>query len=190
MTWNRVNRYRKKKMHEETHKTVTKIIDVCVWMVFQCHAEEILRHTLGCSQNISQCCRNNCETSERYFASLWPLNENCGVKTTCVNAGTNNVGYQRLKARDCSVGIANRYLLDNPGIERRWSREFFSRTHTTRPALGVHPVSYNMGTEYSPGLKRPGLDAVPQTPSSANVKERYTSTPILSTGNMNVLPKS
>jgi hypothetical protein len=35
--------------------------------------------------------------------------------------------------RDSSVGIATGYLLDGPGIESRWGRDF---SHTSRPALG------------------------------------------------------
>jgi len=35
--------------------------------------------------------------------------------------------------RDSSVGIANRYGLDGPGVESRWGRDF---PHPSRPALG------------------------------------------------------
>jgi hypothetical protein len=35
--------------------------------------------------------------------------------------------------RGSSVGIATRYGLDGPGIERRWERDF---PHMSRPALG------------------------------------------------------
>jgi hypothetical protein len=61
--------------------------------------------------------------------------------------------------RDSSVGIANRYGLDGPGIESRWGP-------------GAHPASYTMGTGSFPGVKRPGRDVDHPPPSSARVKER------------------
>jgi hypothetical protein len=51
-----------------------------------------------------------------------------------------------------SVGIATHYGLDSPGIESRWGRDF---SHTSRPAVGAHPVSCTMGTG-SPGGKAAG----------------------------------
>jgi hypothetical protein len=38
-----------------------------------------------------------------------------------------------LVGRDSSVGIANRYELDGPGIESRWGRDF---QHPSRPDMG------------------------------------------------------
>jgi hypothetical protein len=36
--------------------------------------------------------------------------------------------------RDSSVGTATRYVLDSPGIQSRWGRDF---PHPSRPALGL-----------------------------------------------------
>jgi len=52
--------------------------------------------------------------------------------------------------RDSSVSIGIRYGLDGPGIEFRWGRDV---PHPFKPALGVHPVSYTMGTGSFPGVK-------------------------------------
>jgi len=38
-----------------------------------------------------------------------------------------------LVGRDSSVGIATCYVLDGPGIESRWGRDF---PHPSKPALG------------------------------------------------------
>jgi hypothetical protein len=64
--------------------------------------------------------------------------------------------YVEARGRDSSVGIATRYVLDGPGIESQWGRDF----------------SYTMGTGYFPGLKRPGRDVDHPPQSSAEVKER------------------
>ena len=71
--------------------------------------------------------------------------------------------------RDSSVGIATRYGLDGPGIESRWEARVSAPVQT---GPGAHPASYTMGTEYFPGVKRPGrgVDHLPL--SSAEVKER------------------
>jgi hypothetical protein len=55
----------------------------------------------------------------------------------------------KIVGRDSSVGVANRYGKDGPGIEYRWGRDF---PHASRPALGPSqwvpcPI---------PGVKRPG----------------------------------
>ena len=75
-----------------------------------------------------------------------------------------------LKSNACGpgspVGIATAYWLDGPGIESRWGRDF---PHMSRPALGPtqRPV------QWVPGLScakmRPGHDADPSPPSSAEV---------------------
>ena len=71
---------------------------------------------------------------------------------------------------DSSVGIANRYGLDGPGIESRWGGARFSAPVQT--GHGANPTLYTMGTGSFPGVKRPwrGVDRSPQ--SSAEVKER------------------
>ena len=67
------------------------------------------------------------------------------------------------------VGIAIAYRLDGPGIESRWRRDF---PHLYRPALRPTqpPVQWVPGL--SRGKVRPGRDADPSPPSSAEVKNR------------------
>jgi len=67
------------------------------------------------------------------------------------------------------VGIATAYVLDGPGIESRWGRDF---PHLSRPALrpSQPPVQWVPGL--SRGKVRPGRDADPSPPSSAEVKNR------------------
>jgi hypothetical protein len=48
-----------------------------------------------------------------------------------------------LGGRDCSIGVATRYWLDDPGIEPRWGARFSAPVQTGR---GAHPASYKMGT--------------------------------------------
>ena len=65
------------------------------------------------------------------------------------------------------VGIATGYLLDGPGIEYRWGRDF---PHLVQTGPGAHPASCTMGTGSFPGGKvRPGRDSDPSSPSSAVV---------------------
>ena len=65
-----------------------------------------------------------------------------------------------------SVGIATAYGLDGPGIESRWGEIF--RTSPDRP-WGPPSLLYN-GYRVLPGGKvRPGRDADPSPPSSAEV---------------------
>jgi hypothetical protein len=62
------------------------------------------------------------------------------------------------------VFIATAYGLDGSGIEAWWGRDF--------PPLGPPSLLYN-GYQLFPGGKlRPGRDADPSTPSSAEVKNR------------------
>jgi hypothetical protein len=67
------------------------------------------------------------------------------------------------------VGIATAYGLDGPGIDSRWKRDF---PHLSRPAL--RPTQPPL--QWVPGLPggkvRPGRDADPLLPSSAEVKNR------------------
>jgi hypothetical protein len=64
------------------------------------------------------------------------------------------------------VGMATGYGLDGPGIESQWGRDF---QHLSIPALGPTqpPVQWVPG--FSRGRKRPGRDAYPISPSSAEV---------------------
>ena len=55
--------------------------------------------------------------------------------------------------RDSSVGKANRYGLDGPGVESRWGARFSAPVQT---GPGAHPAPYTMGTGSLPGVKRPG----------------------------------
>jgi hypothetical protein len=71
-----------------------------------------------------------------------------------------------VRERDITVCITTGYGLDGPGIESRWGRDF---SHTSRTALGPHPVSCTVGTGSLPGVKRPGRDADHTPPSSAEV---------------------
>jgi hypothetical protein len=67
------------------------------------------------------------------------------------------------------VGIGTAYGLDCPGIESLWGRDF---PHLSRPALRpTHPpVKWVTGLSW--GKVRPGHDADPAPPSSAEVKNR------------------
>jgi hypothetical protein len=55
--------------------------------------------------------------------------------------------YQEIVGRDSSVGIANRYGLDGPGIESRWEHDF---PHPSTSALG--PTQPPI--QWVPGLSR------------------------------------
>jgi len=44
--------------------------------------------------------------------------------------------------------------------------------HLSRPALGVHPASYAMGTGSFPEINRPGHGTDHPSPSSAETKKR------------------
>jgi hypothetical protein len=70
--------------------------------------------------------------------------------------------------RDSSVGTANRYGLDSPGIESRW--EIF-HTRPERP-WGPPNLLYDGYRVSFPGVKRPGRGVDHPPPSSAEVKER------------------
>jgi len=66
------------------------------------------------------------------------------------------------------VGIATGYVLDGPGIESRWGRDF---SHLARPALRPIQPPVRLVPGLFRGKKRPGRDADPSPPSSAVVME-------------------
>jgi hypothetical protein len=72
------------------------------------------------------------------------------------------------RGRDSSVGIATRYGLGGPGIERRWGRDFLSRPEWP---WGPPSLLYNVYRVFL-GVKRPGRGCDHPPPSSAEVKER------------------
>ena len=49
-----------------------------------------------------------------------------------------------------SIGIANRYGLDGPGIESRWEERFSALVQT---GPGAHPTSCKMGIGSFPGVE-------------------------------------
>jgi len=78
-----------------------------------------------------------------------------------------------VQRRNCgpgsSVGIANVYGLDCPGIESRWGRDF----PPVQTGPGAHPTSCKNGYRFFPGGKvRPGRAADHSPPSSAAVMEQ------------------
>jgi hypothetical protein len=66
-----------------------------------------------------------------------------------------------------SVSIATGYVLDSPGIESRWGRDFLH----VQNGPGAHPASSTMGIGSFPGVKRPGHGADYPIPASAKVKK-------------------
>ena len=71
--------------------------------------------------------------------------------------------------RDSSVGIANRYGLDGPGIESRCGAKFSAPVQT---GPGDHQASYTMGNASFLGVKRLGRGADPPPPSKCRGQER------------------
>jgi hypothetical protein len=73
--------------------------------------------------------------------------------------------------RDSSVGIANGYRLDGPGIEYQWGRDF---PHPSRPATGGPPsLLYNGYRVFTGGVNRPGRGADHPPANNAEVKKEY-----------------
>jgi len=68
-----------------------------------------------------------------------------------------------------SVGIATAYGLDGPGIESRWGEIF--RIWPDWP-WGPPSLLYNGYRVFPGGKVRPGRDADPSPPSSAEAKNR------------------
>jgi hypothetical protein len=67
------------------------------------------------------------------------------------------------------VGIATAYELEGPEIESRWGEIF--RICPDRP-WGPHSLLYNGYRVFAGGKVRPGRDADPSPPPSAEVKNR------------------
>ena len=69
-----------------------------------------------------------------------------------------------ITGRDSSVGKANRYGPDGPGIQSRWDEFFFL---TVQTGSGVHQASCKMGPKWVPGyftgvkMLGPGIDRPP-----------------------------
>jgi hypothetical protein len=76
-----------------------------------------------------------------------------------------------------SVGIATGYRLDGPGIESRWGRNF---PHLSIPVLGPTQPPVQWYRVFPGGIKRPGRDADPLPPSSAEVYKQSKAIPLLS----------
>jgi len=70
---------------------------------------------------------------------------------------------------DSSVGIANGYRLDDPGIESWWRRDF---PHTSRPGLWPTQTPVQCVPGLFPGGKAAGAWRWQLKPSSAQVKGR------------------
>jgi len=66
------------------------------------------------------------------------------------------------------VGIATAYGLGGPGIESRRGRDF---PHLSRPALRPTQPPVQWVPVFTGGNVRPGRDADPSPPSSAEVKK-------------------
>ena len=80
------------------------------------------------------------------------------------------------EGRDSSVGIANSYGLDGPGIESRWVAKFSAPVQNDP---GAHPASYS-GNRFSvPGVKRSGRGVDHPSHLAPRLKKHcsYTSSP-------------
>jgi hypothetical protein len=73
--------------------------------------------------------------------------------------------------RDSSVGIANRYGLDGPGIESRWEARFSA---TVQTGSGNHPASHTVGTGSLSCVDKP-----PHVEPRLKREYSYISTPLL-----------
>jgi hypothetical protein len=99
------------------------------------------------------------------------------ILTTNTKAENIKSSLRLIGSRDSSVGIAISYGLDDQ--EGRELGKKFSLLHIVQIGSGVHPTSYELGTEGSfPGVKRQGREADHSPPTSAEVKKMwiYTST--------------
>ena len=65
--------------------------------------------------------------------------------------------------------VTTAYGLDGPGIESRWERDF---PHQSRPALRSTQPPVQWVRVFPGGKMRPGRDAYPSPPYSAEVKNR------------------
>ena len=101
----------------------------------------------------------------------------CGLRLSCfqlplmiflTDVPINLSGMSVIHGPGSSVGIATDYLLDGPGIESRWRRDF---PHLSRPTLGPNQPPVQRVPGLSWGKERPERDADPLPPSSAVVKK-------------------
>ena len=105
-----------------------------------------------------------------YSSYMFRSSSGCVYVCACVYIYIYIYIYIRICGPGSSVGIATAYGLDGPGIEFRWGGEIFR----TCPDLswGQPSLLYN-GYRVFPGSEvRPGRDADPSLPSSAEVKNR------------------
>ena len=102
------------------------------------------------------------ETRIRFQASpCWIFSGRIGTTFFSEYFGSLKLSTYMISGPGSSVGIAIGYGLDGLGIEFRWGRDF---PHLSRPALGLHPAPYKMGTGSFPGVK--GGRSVTLTPHS------------------------
>jgi hypothetical protein len=73
------------------------------------------------------------------------------------------------KIKNSSVSIVTAYGRDGPEIESRWRRDF---PHLSRPALRPTQPPVYIIRVFPGGKVRPGRDADPSPPSSAEIKNR------------------
>jgi hypothetical protein len=88
------------------------------------------------------------------------------ISLGCLNNKLNAIKLIQSGGSGSSIGIATGYGLDGPGIESRWGEIF--RNWPDRP-WGPRSLLYNRYPVFQGVRKRPGRDADPSPPSSAEV---------------------
>jgi hypothetical protein len=111
-------------------------------------------------QLISHC---DSKTSDWTTIHFVPLYRGCERHSKINNPSDDWVG------RDSSVGFANGYGMDRPGIESRWGRDF---PHPSKPVLWPTQRPIQWVPDPFPGGKAFGAWCWPNTPSYVEVKER------------------
>jgi hypothetical protein len=117
-----------------------------------------------------------------FFCCEWSSTRNARTKNyvpgICVVhrsfEGRLSEGYSKFCERSsyiCNIipNLTSAYGLDGPGIESRWGRDF---PHLSRPALTPTQPPVQCVSGLPRGKVRPGRDADPSPPSSAEVKNR------------------